>query len=168
MDSEMMGKSPDLSALRFLHQVSLVRHQGTGAVSGVPTASWVVSALCPLGLELPTASWSSARPWKTALHPDAGFPMTADQAHLSQLQPRDAPPPGFSESCLRQHAEAYVLSLPCPGQLHGLCHGLQGTGKTIPPGLLNYRRPSSLSLSRCHLHPCGWGWERVSKAGRIP
>lgn len=106
-------------------------------------------------------------------HPDAGFPMTADQAHLGQLQSWDAPPPGFSESCLRRRAEGYLLSLPCPGQLHGLCHGLQGT-KDHPNGPAQLQKaflPQSVSLSSTSMwmgvgkslagrgNPLGWvGW----------
>lgn len=156
----MLGKSPDLSGLRSLHQVSLVHHQGTAVANGVSTASWAVSALCPLGLELPTVLWSSARSWKTAPHPDAGFPIMADQAHLGQLQSRDAPPPGFSESCLRQCAEGYLLSLPCPGQLHCLCHGLQGT-KDHPNGPAQLQKaflPQSVTLSSTSM------WMRVGKS----
>lgn len=70
----MLGKSPDLSGLRYLHQVSLVCHQGTAVANGVSTASWAVSALCPLGLEVPTVSWSSARSWKTAPTLTLAFP----------------------------------------------------------------------------------------------
>lgn len=86
--------------------------------------------------------------------------MTADRADLGQLQSWDAPPPGFSESCLRQRAEGYLLSLPCPGQLHGLCHGLQGT-KDHPNG------PAQLQNSSIHVDGGGKESRREGESPRL-
>lgn len=84
-----LGKSPHLSVLRSLRQVNLVHHVGTGVVEcGLHSELGSVRPCCLLGLGLPTASWSSARPWKTPSPPDAGFPTMAAQPHLNQLQSR--------------------------------------------------------------------------------